>query len=235
VNVGAIDANGTATVTFVLTVDGAQLDNRYVPMEIGLTAGDSDETEETQLLVGYASTATVDWTSDADGWLQIDLGVGDTEAPGWTTTMYAATTVIGAVTTSLDITDQGDLLPPGSFGQALMSLSTYVGLEASATERANDMRSVVNAHHGADRLRRGAAGGNDGAQGHRTTRGRFAGNFAQYLLDHRELRVSSRGTAHCSLVKNSGRGDVGASKTPSTTGQSGSNLREWCGSPRHRA
>lgn len=113
VDVGFVAAGGTATATFTLTVDESQSDNRYVPMTIGLSSGDAEDAEDTRLLVGYASTASVDWTSTLDGWLQIDLGVGATEDPGWETTLYAATAVAGPVTTSLDITDQGDLLPPG--------------------------------------------------------------------------------------------------------------------------
>lgn len=114
VAVGFVPAGGAASATFTLTVDEGQEDNRYVPMTVGVSSGDAEDIEEARLLIGYASTATVDWTSDVDGWLQIDLGVGAVEDPGWSTTLHAETTVAGPVTASSDITDQGDMLPPAA-------------------------------------------------------------------------------------------------------------------------
>ena len=146
VDIGTVPAGGSVTADFTVSVDSAQADNRYVPMDVALTWGANEETSEERLLVGYASTATLGWSASADGSVQLVVGVGDPDAPTWSGTVYANNVVAGPLTASLDLTDVGDYLPAaagdlrwwaaattaggGSFTDFTLS---YGGAETSAT------------------------------------------------------------------------------------------------------
>lgn len=111
VSIESIAAGATATAAFPVTVDSAQPDNRYVPMNIAVNWDSNELRSDTPFLVGYASTATVAWDATADGSLELVIGVGDPEAPTYQRTIYADSALVGPVSASLDITDMGDLLP----------------------------------------------------------------------------------------------------------------------------
>ncbi len=146
ITLDSIAAGATATAEFPVTVDSAQADNRYVPMQIAVDWDANAIVADDPFLVGYASTATVAWDATADGSLELVIGVGDPEAPTWTRTIYADNAVAGPVSASLDVTDMGDLLPAaagdmrwwaeattasgGSFTEFTVS---YGGVEQAAT------------------------------------------------------------------------------------------------------
>ncbi len=127
VTLGEIAAGGTATAEFTVSVDAAQADNRYVPMDIGVVWGSSERVTSEQFLVGYASTASVDWTTDAEGSLEIVVGVGDPDAPDWSTTLYADNAIVGDLALSADITEAGDFLPPAAGPLRWWAQATTVG------------------------------------------------------------------------------------------------------------
>ncbi len=113
ITIASIAAGGAGTAEFSLTVDADTPDNRYLPATVTVTEGESSWTSDEPLLVGVASTATIVYTPSAAGDLSLTLGVGDPEAPTWEQTVHDADAT-GTVTVSVDITDQGDLLPPAA-------------------------------------------------------------------------------------------------------------------------
>lgn len=112
VDLGAVDANGTATADFAITVDPTTPDNHYVPVDLGLTWGSASLAETDRFLVGTASVAHVEWTVGAGGALDLSLGVGDPDAPTWETEVYSGTATTSPVSVDVDITDQAANLPP---------------------------------------------------------------------------------------------------------------------------
>lgn len=124
VDVGTVPAGGSVTADFVVTVDATQADNRYVPMDIELDWGANTVLTSEQLLVGYASTATVGWSATADGSVELIVGVGDPLAPTWSSTIYADSAVMGDLTVTADITDAGDFLPAGPGDLRWWAMST---------------------------------------------------------------------------------------------------------------
>lgn len=114
VSVGEIAGMGTGAADFSLTVDAAQADNTKVPIHVDVTADDTSASYDGELVVGYASIATFVWNGSSPGTLSVVLGVGDPDAPTWSTTMYAADVVAGEQTVTLDVTDENSLLPPAA-------------------------------------------------------------------------------------------------------------------------
>ena len=94
-------------------MDAATPDNRYVPLSVTVTDGDSSWTLDDPLLVGEASVATVEYTPSATGSVELILGAGDPGAPSWETTLYDANAT-DPLSFAVDITDQGELLPPAA-------------------------------------------------------------------------------------------------------------------------
>ncbi|MDP2314544.1 MAG: choice-of-anchor J domain-containing protein [Pseudomonadota bacterium] len=111
VAIDAITAGGSGSAAFSLVVDPSTPDNHYVPVTVTVTEGESTWTLDDQVLVGVVSTATISYTSSAAGSLELVLGVGDPAAPTWEQSVYDDLTS-DTLTLSVDITDQGDLLPP---------------------------------------------------------------------------------------------------------------------------
>ncbi|MDP2310303.1 MAG: choice-of-anchor J domain-containing protein [Pseudomonadota bacterium] len=112
-SIATIASGGTATADFALTVDTDTPDNRYVPVSLTVTEGETSWTVDDQLLVGFMSTASIVYTPSAAGQLDLVLGVGDPDAPAWEQVVHAAATT-GPVALTVDITDQGALLPPAA-------------------------------------------------------------------------------------------------------------------------
>ncbi len=113
VAIASVSAGGTGEADFALTVDAATPDNRYVPLSVTVTDGDSSWTLDDPLLVGEASVATVEYTPSATGSVELILGAGDPDAPSWETTLYDANAT-DPLSFAVDITDQGELLPPAA-------------------------------------------------------------------------------------------------------------------------
>ncbi|MFN7146303.1 MAG: choice-of-anchor J domain-containing protein, partial [Myxococcota bacterium] len=113
VPIDPIATGGTGTAAFSLAVDAATPDNAYVPYEITVTDAATTWTASGDLLVGLASTADITWSPSADGDVVLSLGVGDPDAPTWEEVVYDGTGA-APVVLSVDITDQGALLPPAA-------------------------------------------------------------------------------------------------------------------------
>lgn len=109
---GTVAAGAATTVDFDIAVDAGATDNRYVPLEIELGWSGATMVTEDRFIIGQASVATVGWNALAAGTVQLSVGVGDPDAPEWEETVYAGAVAKGEATYTLDITDQGDLLPP---------------------------------------------------------------------------------------------------------------------------
>lgn len=114
VALGEIAGMSSATGDFSLSVDAATADNSYVPVSVTVSSGEDSLVTEGQLVVGYASTAEVGWAASAAGTLELVLGVGDPDAPSWSETVYAGSTVAGENLFSFDITEQSAWLPPAA-------------------------------------------------------------------------------------------------------------------------
>lgn len=114
VAIASIASGGTGTAEFSLTVDADAPDNRYVPVTVTVTEGSEPSwTSDERLLVGLMSTATIVYSPSEAGALDLVLGVGDPAAPTWEQVVYDAEAT-GPVTVTVDITDQGALLPPAA-------------------------------------------------------------------------------------------------------------------------
>lgn len=134
------------TVDIAVAVDASAPDNRYLPMRISLSSGAAAVEQDELFLVGTASTATFTWYAAEAGNLGLVIGVGDPDAPTWSTTVYSGAAAAGESEYTFDLTDQGDLLPPsagdlrwwceGSFdgtGTVRDFTIAYDGAEYSAT------------------------------------------------------------------------------------------------------
>lgn len=111
---GAVAAGGSTAVDFDLLVDAATPENSYVPVEVTLTTSARSVTEAGQLLVGQASTAVVDFNPDDLGALSLIVGVGDPDAPTWSTEVFSGTADVGTVRYTADITDAWAWLAPAA-------------------------------------------------------------------------------------------------------------------------
>lgn len=109
---GTVDAGASTSLDFALTVDPAATDNRYVPIEIELDWTGGNVVTDEQFIIGEPSTATVVWNATEAGSVQLVVGVGDPDAPTWEGTVYAGAVSKGEATYTLDITDEGAMLPP---------------------------------------------------------------------------------------------------------------------------
>lgn len=109
---GTVAAGGTAQVDFDLLIDAATPENSYVPVEVTLTTPARSTSESGQLLVGQASTAVIDFNPLDLGALSLVVGVGDPDAPDWSTEVFSGTADVGSVRYTADITDAWAWLPP---------------------------------------------------------------------------------------------------------------------------
>ncbi len=111
--IGVVAAGASGEARLALDIGADTLDNSYVPMTLTISDGTVSVTEETRLLIGEASTASVDWLSLADGALKLVVGVGDPDAPDWSTELANGTVVAGQATYTADITEAAPWLPAG--------------------------------------------------------------------------------------------------------------------------
>ena len=113
VSAGVVAAGSSGTADFTLAIDAATPDNSYVPVDVTVTDGTSTWTASDELLVGYTSSVTAGWTPSEAGQVEIVLGVGDPDAPSWTTTLYDGS-VDAALALETDITEAYAYLPPAA-------------------------------------------------------------------------------------------------------------------------
>lgn len=112
-NVGVLASGAAATAEFPLVVDATTPANSYLPITIGVVSGTTVFSEDGRLLVGQPSTASVEWLSLDDGALRLVVGVGDPEAPDWSTELVSTTVLSGTSVYTADITDAWAWLPAG--------------------------------------------------------------------------------------------------------------------------
>lgn len=109
-----IDADGIETLEFEITIDGDTADHSYLPLEFVVSDGVDSWIFSDTLTVGYPSLATLELTLVEEALLQVELGVGDPEAPLWEEAIYNSVEPGGVLTLEEDITDLYELLPPGA-------------------------------------------------------------------------------------------------------------------------
>jgi hypothetical protein len=112
-DVGAIGAGTTAEARFAIEIDAETLDNSYLPFTLTISDGGGSATETANLLIGEASTASMDWLALDDGALKLVVGVGDPESPDWSTVVTSGSVTAGSATYTADITDGAAWLPAG--------------------------------------------------------------------------------------------------------------------------
>lgn len=114
VDVGSIDAFGTASADFSVTVDATYDDNRALPLEIELTDGIDTWSFDVELIVGEASGLNLTLTLDEAASVSVVVGVGDPDAPTDEHTLYSGALDAGENVLTEDITDDYALLPPAA-------------------------------------------------------------------------------------------------------------------------
>lgn len=112
--VGTIAAGSSTTVDFSLVVDSNTAANRYVPLSVLVESNSDTFTLDAPLLVGVPSVASLTWEAETAGSLLIEVGVGDPDAPDWSTTAYSGAAAAGSTTFTADITDGFASLPPSA-------------------------------------------------------------------------------------------------------------------------
>lgn len=114
VEVGAIDALGTADWVTTLVVDAATPDNSYIPVIIDATDGERSWTWTEKVVVGVPSAATVAIDQTTKALVSLSLGVGDPDAPDIEIPVVSEVKDVGAWTWTVDLTDQWAWLPPAA-------------------------------------------------------------------------------------------------------------------------
>ena len=110
----AVGAEGEEALGFAITIDAETPNHSYLPVDFEVTDGVDTWAFEDQIVVGYPSTATLELTLVEEALLQVDLGVGDPEAPLWEETIYTNVEPGGVLTLEEDVTDLHELLPPAA-------------------------------------------------------------------------------------------------------------------------
>jgi hypothetical protein len=113
VEVAEMGALGTDTAQFDLTVDGSWPDNSYLPVQFTIATPTDSWILSDQVLIGEQSWASLELGITLPALVQVELGVGDPDAPEWSQSVYAETWSGGPLIIDVDLTDQHALLPPG--------------------------------------------------------------------------------------------------------------------------
>lgn len=134
VEVGDIDALGSAEASFELTIDEDLTDNRALPLALQV----ENDTElwtfdDLEMIVGEPSTLDLTLVLYDDASVSAVVGVGDPDAPDFSFTLYSGDLVTGSNTVSADITDLYALLPP-----AAGELRWFASVTSSAEGRVDD-------------------------------------------------------------------------------------------------
>lgn len=112
VEIPTIAALGSASADFELTVDAEWPDNSRLPLQFSVTEGEKTWVFAQTFLVGVESSGQVVLDLSTGALLQVELGVGDPDAPIWSDTVYSGQPEAGVLTVDVDLTDRYDLLPP---------------------------------------------------------------------------------------------------------------------------
>lgn len=144
--IGDLAAGASGEARFAIDLAPEVPDNSYVPLTLTVSAGAVSVVEDTRLLIGEASTASVEWLALADGALKLVVGVGDPAAPDWSVTLANGTAITGETVYTADITEAVEFLPAGpgdgrwwveaatASGGAVMDFSiTFDGVTESST------------------------------------------------------------------------------------------------------
>lgn len=134
VEIPSIAALGSASVDFELTVDGSWPDNSRLPLQFDITEGDTTWVFAQTFLVGVGSSGHLEVDLDESALIQVELGVGDPEAPLWSETVYSGQPDAGALSIDVDLTDRYDLLPPDPSLRWYAKVSGDAAGEVSAFE-----------------------------------------------------------------------------------------------------
>ncbi|MSQ01836.1 MAG: hypothetical protein EXR71_08080 [Myxococcales bacterium] len=111
-SVGGLAAGASVDAPFELSIDPTTADNSYVPVTVTVSAADRLETLTGKVLVGQSSSAAVDWEGLSEGTLKLVVGVGDHDAPDWSTVLVSGTAPADVTRYAADITDAWAFLPP---------------------------------------------------------------------------------------------------------------------------
>jgi hypothetical protein len=111
---GEVDPMGSATGELVFTLAESLPDNSRVPYSLTLSTDDRSWSQEHELLLGYASTAALDFTLDAASLIEISLGIGDPDQPTLEWTVCNCTLEAGEGSVEVDVTDLWSHLPPAA-------------------------------------------------------------------------------------------------------------------------
>lgn len=112
VEVPSIAALGSASAEFELTVDSEWPDNSRLPLQFSIVEGDKTWVFAEEFLVGVESSGQVILDLDLGALIQVELGVGDPDAPIWSETVYSGEPSVGTLAVDVDLTERFDLLPP---------------------------------------------------------------------------------------------------------------------------
>ena len=70
-----------------------------------------------EVVHALVSEGRIELTATGDGLIQLEVGVGDPDAPAWEEALYAESVSAGAVSVQWDLTDRYASLPPGPADQ----------------------------------------------------------------------------------------------------------------------
>ena len=113
VDVGTIDANGTASADFVLDVAKDWPENAPVDLTLTLAEGETTWAFDLEMIVGLPSEGRVVLEADADTYVSVTVGVGDPEDPDWSDDI-AGEELGDDGEIAFDLTDSWELLPPSA-------------------------------------------------------------------------------------------------------------------------
>ena len=95
-----------------LTLDENLEPNRYLSTVLDVQADEGDWSLETSLLIGYPSLLSFSVEASQPSFVQVEVGVGDPEAPTWMTSEYLV--VEGQEEIEVEVTDAYMYLPPAA-------------------------------------------------------------------------------------------------------------------------
>lgn len=111
---GRVEGSSTAELDLGFTIDSSTINNRYLPVQLSVSSDDGSFIAEGEVLVGQMSTASLSWEGLSAGSLLVEVGVGDPDAPDWSTTVFSGSASAGFSTFTADITDAYPYLPPAA-------------------------------------------------------------------------------------------------------------------------
>lgn len=124
-DVGAVGGLATAEATLAFHVDEDAVADRRYPVALELDSEAGTTACPVDVLVGLASTAHVEFAPRREGQVEIVVGVGDVDAPAWSTSLFAGIASESMVLDA-DITEAFEHLPPAA-GDSRWWVRAYAG------------------------------------------------------------------------------------------------------------